>query len=522
MNKNVESTSKNSDYYTPVIVDLIRNPLKTRRFRIKFGMTWEGYRSPLFFLTGLISGIGSGIGLGGCTQSAPDTSKPNIIFIYADDLGYGDFGCYGSKVNRTPNVDQLARDGIRFTDFYSAAPNSSPSRAALLTGRYPIRMGINDVFHPPSFSGIPTSEIKISQVLRQQGYRTGIIGKWHLGTQHQFLPLQNGFDEYFGIPFSNDMASAGYMRGNVMEQFIINQDSIIYTYTQEAIRFIENHKDRPFFLYLPHNMPHVPLAASVNFKGKSANGLYGDVIEELDWSVGEILKKLDELGLDKNTIVVISSDNGPWLTEGPFGGVATPLFQGKGSCWEGGQRVPAIIRWKDKIQGGQVISDVAAMIDWFPTFAKITGGAVPTDRIIDGCDLTPVLFGTGTRAHHDFAYLHNRRLFAFRSGDWKIKLPEGQRRGNFWVEDVAAHDTVFFNLRNDISESINVKDVYPAEFKATLKKLNDFAETLKDCPPAQVLVNNTAPQLTNQQRTDNISAAREQGLEPKSTTGNMP
>ena len=468
-------------------------------------------------VTGLISGIGSGIGLGGCTQSASDQSKsPNIIFIYADDLGYGDLGCYGSTGNRTPNLDQMARDGIRFTDFYSAAPNSSPSRAALLTGRYPIRMGINDVFHPPSFSGIPTSEIKMSQVLRQQGYRTGIVGKWHLGTQHQFLPLQNGFDEYFGIPFSNDMASAGYMRGNVMEQFFVNQDSIVYTYTQEALRFIEKNKDRPFFLYLPHNMPHVPLGASPNFRGKSANGLYGDVIEELDWSVGEILKKLDELGLDKNTIIVFSSDNGPWLTEGPYGGVATPLFEGKNSCWEGGQRVPAIIRWKDKIQGGQVISDVAAMVDWFPTFVNIAGGTVPADRIIDGCDLAPVLFGTGKRAHHDFAYMHYRRLYAFRSGDWKIKLPEGLRRGNFWVADVAAHDTVFFNLRNDIAENINVKNEYPAEFQATLTKLNAFAETLKDCPPSLVLTNNTAPQLTSQQRAATINEARERGVEPKS------
>jgi arylsulfatase len=312
------------------------------------------------------------------------------------------------------------------------------------------------------------------------------------------------------------MPSVGYMRGNVMEQFIVNQDSLTYTYTQEALRFIENHKDRPFFLYLPHNMPHVPLAASPNFKGKSANGLYGDVIEELDWSIGEILKKLDELGLDNNTIIVFSSDNGPWLTEGPYGGVATPLFEGKNSCWEGGQRVPAIIRWKDKIQGGQVIDEVAAMVDWFPTFANITGGAVPTDRIIDGCDLTSVLTGAGQRAHHDFAYLHYRRLYAFRSGDWKIKLPEGVRRGNFWVADVAAHDTVFYNLRNDISESIDVKNKYPSEYQATLTKLNAFAETLKDVPPSLVLTNNAGALLTGQQRTDNIEAARAKGVEPKS------
>ena len=467
--------------------------------------------------TVLATGLLSAMGLGSCTQ-APQ--KPNIIFIYADDLGYGDLGCYGSPVNRTPNLDRLAKDGIRFTDFYSAAPNSSPSRAALLTGRYPIRMGINDVFHPPSFTGIPASEIKLSEVLHQQGYRTGIVGKWHLGHMYKFLPLQNGFDEYFGIPYSNDMASCFYLRGNDVEQFSVNQDSIIYTYTQEALRFIEKNKDQPFFLYLPHNMPHVPIAASANFKGKSANGLYGDVIEELDWSVGEILKKLDELGLDNNTIVVFASDNGPWLTEGPNGGVAVPLFQGKNTTWEGGQRVPAIIRWKDKIQDGQVNNDVAVMTDWFPTFVKLAGGTVPTDRIIDGCDLAPVLFGTGKRANEDMAYIHFRRFQAFRSGDWKIKLPASMQRGNFWVEDVPAHDTLFFNMRNDIGETINVKDEYPNEYQATLARMNAFMETLNDCPPPIVLTENQSPMLTNRQRTEAINEAREKGIEPKSASYN--
>jgi arylsulfatase len=456
--------------------------------------------------TGLLS-----MGLGAVAQT-----KPNIIFIFADDLGYGDLGCYGSKLNRTPHLDQMAKDGIRFTDFYSAAPISSPSRAALLTGRHAIRMGINQVFFPDSYTGIPASEIKLSEVLNRQGYRTGIIGKWHVGHLNQFLPLQNGFDEYFGIPYSNDMRSVFYLRGNEVEKFSVNQDSTTYIYTQEALRFIDNHKDRPFFLYIPHNMPHVPLAASANFKGKSANGLYGDVIEELDWSVGEILKKLDELGLDKNTIVVFSSDNGPWLTEGPMGGVATPLFQGKTTTWEGGQRVPTIIRWKDRIKGGQVNSDVAAMVDWFPTFTLLTGGTVPTDRIIDGCDLTPVLFGTGKRKHQDFAYLHFGRLYAFRSGDWKIKLPEQMYRGNFWVEDVAAHDTVFFNLRNDIAERTDLKNKSSNEYKATLDRMNDFIQTLKDCPPPLVIVENGGPALTGQQRAEAINKARADGIRPKS------
>jgi arylsulfatase len=460
-----------------------------------------------FATTGFLSVIG---------MEAAAQPKPNIIIIYADDLGYGDLGCYGSKVNRTPHLDQLAKDGIRFTDFYSAAPVSSPSRAALLTGRYPIRMGINHVFFPESYTGVPASEVKMSEVLRRQGYRTGIVGKWHLGHRRQFLPLQNGFDEYFGIPYSNDMRSVVYMRGNDVEQFRVNQDSITYTYTQEAIRFIENHKNRPFFLYLAHNMPHVPIAASTNFKGKSANGLYGDVIEELDWSVGQIMKKLNELGLDKNTIIVFSSDNGPWLTEGPMGGVATPLFQGKGTTWDGGQRVPTIIRWKDRIRGGQVNSEVAAMIDWFPTLVKFAGGTVPADRIIDGCDLAPVLLGAGKRAHHDFAYLHNGRLHAFRSADWKIILPEERYPGNFWVEDVPAHDTLFFNLKNDIAESADVKRKYPNEYKATLAKMNIFAQTLKECPPPLVLSESEGVELTNQQRRNAINEAQAKGIKPKS------
>jgi arylsulfatase len=463
----------------------------------------------------LATGVISAFGLGSCTKPQP---PPNIIIIFTDDLGYGDLGCYGSEVNRTPHLDRMAKEGVRFTDFYSASPVSSPSRAALLTGRYPIRMGVNHVFFPESFTGIPASEIKLSEALRRQGYRTAIVGKWHLGHLHPYLPLQNGFDEYFGIPYSNDMRSLVYMRGNDVERFGVNQDSITHTYTREAIRFIESNRDRPFFLYLPHNMPHVPLGASENFRGKSANGLYGDVIEELDWSVGEILKTLDELGLDRNTVVVFSSDNGPWLTEGPLGGVAAPLFQGKGTTWEGGQRVPAIIRWKGRIRGGQVNSDVAGMTDLFPTFVKLAGGALPDDRIIDGCDLAPVLFETGKRAHHDFACLHHGRLYAFRSGDWKIKLPEELYKGNFWTEDVAAHDTVFFNLKNDIAESMDVKTKYPDEYQAVLNRMNDFVQTLKDCPPSLVTTENEGSVLTQRQRMEAIREARETGVEAKSGT----
>jgi len=445
---------------------------------------------------------------GGMAQT--QSKQPNIVFIFADDMGYSDLACYGSKVNRTPNLDQLAKDGIRFTDFYSASPHSSPSRAALLTGRYPVRMGINNVFFPESYTGIPETEITLPEVLQKQGYYTGIVGKWHLGHHRQFLPLQHGFNEYFGIPYSNDMTSVVYMRGNEVEKFRVNQDSITFTYTQEACRFLERNKNRPFFLYLPHTMPHVPLAASANFKGKSANGLYGDVIEELDWSTGEVLKKLKELGLDNNTIVVFSSDNGPWLTEGPMGGSALPLFQGKNTTWEGGQRVPTIIRWKNRIAKGQVNNEVASMIDWFPTFLRLTGGKIPTDRMIDGKDISPVLFGAGKRENHDFAFIHYGNLEGFRSEEWKIKFPEPLRKGNFWVADVPAHDTILFNLKTDIAETTDVKEQYPEVYRKIVGKANAFKETLKDCPPSLIVGDGSSVNLVRNQREKAIKEAKKE------------
>ena len=443
-------------------------------------------------------------------------NKPNIIFIYADDLGYGDLGCYGSKVNRTPNLDQLAKEGMRFTDFYSAASLSSPSRAALLTGRYPVRMGINGVFFPGSFTGIPKEEITLGEALQQQGYYTGIVGKWHLGHHLPHCPLQNGFNEYFGIPYSNDMAPCLYMRGNTAESRVVNQDSITINYTNEAIQFIEKNKNSTFFLYLAHSMPHVPLGASPNFKGRSSNGLYGDVIEELDWSVGEIIKKLEELRIDENTIIIFSSDNGPWIAQGPLGGVATPFFQGKASNWEGGFKVPAIIRWKDHIPEEQESHELAAMTDWFPTLVKLSGGEIPNDRIIDGKSLLPVLFNKGKRENQDFAYIEYGNLTGFRSGDWKILLPEEFRKGNFWVEDVPAHDTVLFNLKNDIAERTDVKNKYPEIFNQLKNKLNSFKETLRDCPPSLFLMEWQTDNTAWKQREESIRNARKKGIQPKS------
>lgn len=458
----------------------------------------------------------SGMMLGALSLYAQASDQPNIIFIYADDLGYGDLGCYGSQVNRTPNLDRMAVEGIRFTDFYSASSISSPSRAGLMTGRHPIRMGIHAVFFPGSYTGMPQNEITMANALQDAGYYTGIVGKWHLGHMPEYRPLQRGFHEYFGIPYSNDMNPSIYMENNEAGNRMVNQDYITYHYTQRAVRFIEENQDRPFFLYLAHNMPHVSLGASPAFKGKSPHGLYSDVVEELDWGIGEVLNKLDELGLDENTIVIFSSDNGPWLTEGPHGGVATPLFQGKGTSWEGGQRVPAIIRWKKTIQPGQVHSDMACMLDWFPTLVKLAGGKVPADRIIDGEDISPVLLGTGKRPTQDFAYIEYGKVLAYRSGDWKMIVPEEERKGNFWVADVPAHDTVLYNLKADIGEQTDVKDQHPEVLERLTKKMDAFKETLKDCPPPLFVMEWYTEMFTNQQRREVIEEAKRKGIEPKS------
>lgn len=453
-------------------------------------------------------------------QESHKGKQPNIIFIYTDDMGYADLSCYGSQINRTPNLDQMAKDGIQFTNLYSASPLSSPSRAALLTGRYPNRMGIGGVFFPGSPSGLPTEEITMAKALRDAGYRTGIIGKWHLGSRDKYLPLQHGFDEYFGTPYSNDMVPNIFIEGNEFTNRITNQDSLTYIYTQRAREFISRNKEKPFFLYLAHNMPHVPLGASPAFKGKSPNGLYSDVIEELDWGVNEVLKELEKHGLDENTIVIFSSDNGPWLSEGPFGGKATPYFQGKNTNWEGGQKVPGIIRWKGKIKPNQVKTDVINMLDWFPTLVTLGGGQVPDDRIIDGENITQLLLGTGRKKNEDFIYLdQHSKLMGVRSGDWKILLPEDEKVGNYWEADVPAHDTILINLKKDIAEQVDLKDTHRKEFGMMKEKLAKAKESMKNCPPSQFLFEVRTMIIQNMQHNGNILRANGKGIEPKSEAG---
>jgi arylsulfatase A len=412
--------------------------------------------------------------------------KPNIVYIFADDLGYGDLSCYGAKDINTPNIDQIAKQGIKFTEFYSASSVCSPSRAALLTGRYPQRMGINTVFFPESFTGIPDTEITIPEILKEKGYATGIVGKWHLGHHYQYLPLQQGFDEYFGIPYSNDMESVVYMRGNEVESYKVKQQYITKTYTKEAQKFITKNKDNSFFLYIAHSMPHVPLYASEEFIGTSKRGLYGDVVQELDWSVGQILKSLREHGILENTLIVFSSDNGPWLAMKEDGGSAGDLREGKTFTFDGGMKVPTVAMWKNRIPQGIINTEVASQMDWFPTIANITGSAIPKGLVIDGLDISKVLTNKGNRKNSDLLFLDGKQLQGYRSGQWKVKLPYKGFRGNKWKQFVKAHDTLLFNLNTDPGEKNNLFEKYPEKAKEILKEMIEKYQDMGKLPPSLI------------------------------------
>ena len=412
--------------------------------------------------------------------------KPNIVYIFADDLGYGDLSCYGAKDINTPNIDQIAKQGIKFTEFYSASSVCSPSRAALLTGRYPQRMGINTVFFPESFTGIPDTEITIPEILKEKGYATGIVGKWHLGHHYQYLPLQQGFDEYFGIPYSNDMESVVYMRGNEVESYKVKQQYITKTYTKEAQKFITKNKDNSFFLYIAHSMPHVPLYASEEFIGTSKRGLYGDVVQELDWSVGQILKSLREHGILENTLIVFSSDNGPWLAMKEDGGSAGDLREGKTFTFDGGMKVPTVAMWKNRIPQGIINTKVASQMDWFPTIANITGSSIPKGLVIDGLDISKVLTDKGNRKNSDLLFLDGKQLQGYRSGQWKVKLPYKGFRGNKWKQFVKAHDTLLFNLNTDPGEKNNLFEKYPEKAKEILKEMIEKYQDMGKLPPSLI------------------------------------
>ncbi len=366
---------------------------------------------------------------------------PNVVIIFIDDMGYADVGPFGAKAIRTPNLDRMAREGTRFTDFYVAQSVCSASRAALLTGTYSNRLGINGALSPNSPIGLNPDETTLPEMLRPRGYATAIFGKWHLGDRRPFLPLHQGFDEFYGLPYSNDMwpnhpeAAPGtypplpLYEGDSVIALMPDQSLLTAEYTARAVRFIERHAHQPFFLYLPHTMVHVPLFAGARFRGRSKAGLYGDVVEEIDWSVGQVLGTLKRLGLDRNTLVIFTSDNGPWLSYGDHAGSTGGLREGKGTVWEGGVRVPFIARWPGTIAAGRTITEPAMTIDLLPTIGGLTGATLPRRRI-DGLDIAPMLKGDPqAKSPHDafYFYYNTNELQAVRSGHWKLVFPHSYR-----------------------------------------------------------------------------------------------
>ncbi len=425
-----------------------------------------------------------------CQEKESEESNityPNIVFIFTDDLGYGDIGAFGATDIKTPNIDRLANEGIKFTSFLSASPVCSPSRAGLLTGRMPQRMGINAVFFPESFTGMDPEEVTFAEILKAKGYQTAAVGKWHLGHMERFLPLNQGFDQYFGIPYSNDMASVVYLRNNEVEEFNVDQTYTTQKYTEEALTYIDKASGSPFLLYLAHNQPHVPIYASPDFQGKSNRGLYGDVIQEIDWSVGQILEKLEEKGILENTLIIFSSDNGPWLVMEDHGGSAGPLREGKQYTFEGGVRVPTVAMWKGKIAPGQVYESMATQMDWFPTFANIVGAEIPTDRIIDGRDLSSVLFENGIREESGFLYYFLEDQRGYQLGDWKVKRPYVGFEGSRGMKAVAAHDTLLFNLKNDPGETINLAKEHPEKLAQMMRAMDLAVKQLGPLPESKMV-----------------------------------
>ena len=427
--------------------------------------------------------------------------KPNFIIIYADDLGYGDLGCYGNPTIRTPHLDQMAAEGMRFTQFYSASSVCTPSRAALMTGRLPIRSGMcsdkRRVLFPNSGGGIPASEVTLAEALHEQGYTTGCFGKWHLGHLPQFLPTNNGFDTYFGIPYSNDMdrlndvgpkGGAAFLQPKVeywnvplMQDLDIyerpaDQKTITRRYTEHAVDFIKTQKENPFFIYLPHSLPHVPLFTDKAFENHSARGLYGDVIEEIDWSVGQILKTLKDEGLAENTCVFFSSDNGPWLIFNEQGGTAGLLKDGKGCTWEGGMREPGIAWWPGKIPAGEVTLELGSTMDLFTTFVTLAGGKIPQDRVIDGVDLSPVLFEGKPSPRETMFYYRGTELMAVRYKQWKAHY---YTQGVYGADAKKRekHETpLLYNLHHDPSERFNLNSKHPD----VLEKIDQIVKEHRD------------------------------------------
>ncbi|MGE9270854.1 MAG: sulfatase family protein [Verrucomicrobiales bacterium] len=427
-----------------------------------------------------------------------NASPDNVILIYADDLGYGDLSCYGATGYETPELDRMAKEGMRFSDFSTSSSICTPSRAGLLTGRYAKRWGHDGkVYFPESKEGMPPSEVTIAELLRDVGYRTALVGKWHLGHRPEYLPTSQGFELYYGIPYSNDMWQSPeipladevvfheglgreqysdqkntwkkyrdkvpLMLGDEVVEWPVDQRTITRKYTEKAQEFIRENAENPFFLYLAHAMPHVPLFASDDFEGISDRGLFGDVVEELDWSVGEVLGTLRELGLEKKTLVLFTSDNGPWLSKGKEAGSSGPLRDGKFTDYEGGCRVPCIAWQPGAVPEGAECHVQASTLDVFPTVAAMAGAELPKDRVIDGRDIRAVLAGSSDESGPEF-FLY-RSDHAIRVGEWK--LVKGKRK------------TELFNLAEDVGETKNLAQKYPERIEALAKKLLEVNEEMK-------------------------------------------
>lgn len=410
----------------------------------------------------------------------PAARPPNFVIILADDLGYGDLGCYGHPSIRTPNLDRMAAEGLRFTDFYASSPVCTPSRAGLMTGRYALRSGLASfkrrVLYPNSVGGLPDSEVTLAQAMKSKGYATAIVGKWHLGSRPQFLPTHRGFDEYFGIPYSNDMKPSPLLDGEKQIEEPAVQETLTRRYTARAVDFIRRSKDTPFFLYFAHNFPHVPLHSAPPYLDTSLRGLYGDVVEEIDASTGTVLKTLRELNLAENTLVVFTSDNGPWLIKQLAGGSAGLLKEGKGSTWEGGQRVPGIFWWPGHIKPG-VSHALGCNLDLFTTGVKLAGAEVPKDRDIDGHDLMPLLLGKEEKARDSFFFYRDDQLWAVRMGKWKLHYVTKSGYG----KDLAVkHDPpLLFDLDADPSEQFDVADKNPKVVQEIHLVVNAQKATIK-------------------------------------------
>ena len=455
----------------------------------------------------LIAGILAGLSIvAGCAETTDtqdmaepvDERPPNFVILFADDLGYGDLGSYGHPTIRTPNLDRLAREGLRLTQFYVAASLCTPSRAALMTGRLPIRNGMagpRGVLFPDSAGGLPAAEVTIAEALKAHDYVTGAVGKWHLGHTQEYLPTAHGFDEYFGIPYSNDMRPENdwdyarenfpplpLMEGTEVIERIVDQSRLTERFTQRAVEFIEANRSRPFLLYLPYTAPHVPLMVTPERAGTSKRGVYGDVVEEIDWSVGEIVTALRRLGLAENTLVIFTSDNGPWGWAGLDGGSAGLLRGKKGSPWEGGFRVPAIVWMPGTVPANVASDELGTTMDLFPTFLNIAGGEVGNYPDLDGIDITETFLELRA-VRERVIYYRQEDFVAYRHGAWKLFVNDP----NPWSDEFQESDLpLLFNLEIDPSEAFNVADEHP-EVVERITALAAAQEDTVDRVPSQLI-----------------------------------